>query len=189
MLRRTMPSILASGPGSAPSTMPTTMVVTHRVLFLNSAKTSRPCVDFRQSVRFRRFPSSRRRSAPPSPLFACRSTTRCRTFHVGPGAHGQQPAHVAFDVVVVFREFDFKAAETGAEGQALFERQTDPLAVLGCQRLSRFGGGRGGREDGDDRPCPEARHHAAKISNHGPNGRRKARATQAGHEPGAGQAG
>ncbi|MCH2325859.1 MAG: hypothetical protein MK294_01190, partial [Rhodospirillales bacterium] len=37
-----------------------------------------------------------------------------KTFHVGPSAHGQQPANVAFDVVVVFREFAFKAAETGA---------------------------------------------------------------------------
>jgi hypothetical protein len=45
--------------------MLTTMVVTHRALFLNSAKTSRPCVDFRQSVRFLRFLSGRRRSAPP----------------------------------------------------------------------------------------------------------------------------
>ncbi|MCH7551349.1 MAG: hypothetical protein IIA35_06595 [Proteobacteria bacterium] len=110
------------------------------------------------------------------------------TFHVDPGAHGQQPAHLAFDVVVVFGEFDLEAAETGAEGQALFERQADPLAVLGRQRLGLFGRRRGGHEDGDGRRCPEARHNAAKIRNHGPNGRRKSPATQAGREPAAGLA-
>ena len=75
-------------------------------------------------------------------------------------------------------------AETGAEGQAALQRQADTLAVLGRQRLCRFGRGRAGHEDGDGRPCPEARHNQAKVHNHGPNGRRKSPATQAGHESG-----
>ena len=54
------------------------------------------------------------------------------------GAHGQQPADVAFDAAFVFREFDLQTPEAGPEGEPVLKRQTGPLAVLARQRLDHF---------------------------------------------------
>jgi len=51
-------------------------------------------------------------------------------FHMGAGAHGQQPADVAFDAAFVFWEFDLQTPEAGSEGEPVLERYPCPLAVL-----------------------------------------------------------
>ena len=49
---------------------------------------------------------------------------------MGAGAHGQQPADVAFDAAFVFWEFDLQTPEAGSEGEPVLVRYPCPLADI-----------------------------------------------------------